>query len=90
MFQFEVAEEKEWYYGCNKCIVCDEPYKHRRAWIKKPDAELPELREHISHIACEKLVNEIKKKKAELEALEEELFTRKYCISIRTFKLAKK
>ena len=87
MFQ---SEENEWCFGCNRCIICDEHYKHRRVWIQKPNDDLPSLKEYISHPYCEKLVNAIKKRKKELEILEEELFMRKYCISEETFKLSKK
>lgn len=77
MFQFELSEENEWCYGCDLCVICNKPYKHRRVWLKKLNEELPCLREYIAHPSCEKIVNEIKKKKNEIRELEDQLCYKK-------------
>ena len=74
--------EEEWCYGCNLCVICNQPYKHRRIWIKQMEDELPSLKEYIAHPSCDKLVNEIKKKKKELEVLKTELFEKQFCLHI--------
>lgn len=82
MYNLEIEPDDGWTYGCNLCVICNLPYKHRRVWIKHTEDDLPLLKEYISHPACEKLVNEIKKKRKELEVLEAELFEKQFCLHI--------
>lgn len=74
-----IIVDDSWTYGCNKCIVCNKYYKHSRIWWGN-DTGMYELREKISHPACAKLLNEIKKKKKELMELEDKLFEKKFLI----------
>lgn len=78
----QIETENEWCYGCNLCVVCNNPYKHRRVWIKHTEDDLPLLKEYIAHPACDKLVNEIKRKKKELQILEMELFEKQFFLKI--------
>lgn len=76
--------DDSWTYGCNRCIICDEHYKHSRIWWGEntEDAErgIFVLREKIAHPACSKLMSEIKKKRAELLELEYKLFEKQFMI----------
>jgi hypothetical protein len=80
------VEEKEpiqidnsWAYGCNRCVICNNDFKHSRLWWGVGDS-IFELREKIAHPTCVKIVNDIKKKKQELTDLEYKLFEKKYMI----------
>lgn len=74
-----ITIDNSWTYGCNKCIVCNKYYKHSRIWWGDHTG-MYELKDKISHPACSKLLNEIKKKKKELVELEEKLFEKKFFI----------
>lgn len=87
MFFIETADENtdkiqidhSWTYGCNRCVICNNPFKHSRTWWGKADGVF-ELREKIAHYSCTRIMNDIKKKKQELLDLEYKLFERKYMI----------
>jgi len=75
----KVQIDDSWTYGCNRCVICNNDFKHSRFWWGTGDG-LFEMREKIAHQACIKLVNDIKKKKQELVDLEFKLFEKKYMI----------
>jgi hypothetical protein len=68
---FDIQENT---FGDNKCFICNKEFKHSRAWIKRKDAELPELILKVSHRNCEKLIKQIKNTRDKLEELEFDLF----------------
>lgn len=69
---FRCIEENE--YGDNRCFICNKPFKHTRAWIKKSNNDLPELYMRVNHKYCEKLVKNIENTRNKLEELEFNLF----------------
>ena len=83
-----IAIDNSWTYGCNRCVICNNNYKHSRLWWGVGDTNgsgvalggIFELREKIAHPTCIKIVNDIKKKKQELTDLEYKLFEKKYMI----------
>lgn len=72
-----------WTYGCNRCIVCDKHFQHSRIWwgenTRDAERKIFVLKEKIAHHACSKLMNDIKKKRAELLDLEYKLFEKQFC-----------
>lgn len=82
-----MEEEKEklliddsWTYGCDRCVVCDNYYKHTRLWWGEQSG-LYLLKEKIAHHECSKLVDNIKKKRQELIDLEYKLFEKQFMIN---------
>jgi hypothetical protein len=75
----KIKIDDSWTYGCNRCIVCDNPFKHSRTWFGKDDG-IYELREKIAHYSCDRMLRDIKKKKQELCELEYKLFEKKYLL----------
>ena len=66
-----IAIDNSWTYGCNRCVICNNNYKHSRLWWGVGDTNgsgvalggIFELREKIAHPTCIKIVNDIKKNK---------------------------
>lgn len=77
----KVCLDTDWEYGCNRCVICDGEFRHSRMWVKEELSGLFLLREKLCHNHCKRLVQEIKKKKEELEKLEWELFEKKFLIN---------
>jgi hypothetical protein len=88
-FSEKLVIDDSWSYGCNRCLVCDNYYKHSRIWWGEntEDAErgIFALKEKVSHHECQKIVNDIKKKKQELLDLEYKLFEKQF---LREFPVA--
>lgn len=75
----KIKVDNSWTYGCNRCVVCNNSFKHTRLWWGTGDG-IFELRERIGHKSCFKIIEDIKKKKEELLELEFKLFEKKYMI----------
>lgn len=80
----KIIIDDTWSYGCDRCIICDEHYKHSRVWWGENthDAErgIFVLKEKIAHHECSKIMNNIRKKRAELLELEFKLFEKQFMI----------
>lgn len=70
----KITIEKQSYYGDNICWICKQSCAHKKTYIKSLNNELPEVNMSTTHNKCLKLVNNIHKKRVELEELEFELF----------------
>jgi hypothetical protein len=77
--------DETWTYGCNRCVVCNEFYKHTRIWWGESYDDAKKgiylLKDKVGHASCIKIVNDIKKKRNELLDLEYKLFEKQYMIS---------
>ena len=86
----KIAIDDTWTYGCDKCIVCDQYCKHSRIWWGETQEEAEKgiylLKEKISHPACLKIMNDIKKKRQELVELEYKLFEKQFFIDLANHK----
>ena len=77
-FDDRIEIDNSWFFGCNRCLICNHHYRHSRALkIENADHGIYVVKDRFAHSSCSKILKDIKRKKEELLELEDKQFLMK-------------